>query len=94
MSDHELKSWPNFFDDVRLCLKTFEIRKGDRPFKVGDRLILKEWDPERESYTGRVLVRKITYLSDLAVIGQPGVVAMSIQPEHEGFPHPLNEYHD
>lgn len=44
---HELKTWPKFFEAVRNKTKTFEFRKNDRDFKVGDVLILQNFDPEK-----------------------------------------------
>lgn len=40
MKIHELKLDTEYFDDVKSGLKTFEIRKNDRDFKVGDVLAL------------------------------------------------------
>lgn len=44
---HELKTDPEVFDDVVKGVKTFEIRKDDRGFKVGDSLHLR-----RTRYSG------------------------------------------
>jgi hypothetical protein len=44
---HELKTDPEVFDQVRSGRKTFEIRKNDRDFLHGDRLILR-----RTKFTG------------------------------------------
>lgn len=57
---HELKILPKWFDDVREGKKNFEIRKADRNFKVGDYLILREWD--RGKFTERFLIRQIEYI--------------------------------
>lgn len=57
---HELKTWCEFYDMVFSGVKRFEIRKDDRGFEVGDWLILKEWDHEKESYTGRWLQCYVT----------------------------------
>jgi hypothetical protein len=59
---HELKLWPEFFEPVKNESKKFELRKADRDYKVGDVLILREWSPETEEYTGRILKREVTYM--------------------------------
>lgn len=43
---HELKTWPEFFDAVARGDKTFEVRKDDRGFQVGDELVLERWRPK------------------------------------------------
>jgi ASC-1-like (ASCH) protein len=40
---HHLKLHSDYFKDVKSGLKTFEIRKNDRDYQVGDRLILHLW---------------------------------------------------
>lgn len=62
MTVHYLKTCPEFFEEIRLGNKTFELRKADRKFNIGDVLILQEWKPTREEYTGRILARTITFL--------------------------------
>lgn len=60
---HELKTWPQFYEAVKAGTKTFEIRKDDRGFAVGDYLLLQEWSPEAKDYTGRECFRKISYIA-------------------------------
>lgn len=57
---HNLKILPMYFEEVRLGNKTFELRKNDRPYNVGDTLILKEFDGN--NYTKRELTRETTYI--------------------------------
>lgn len=69
---HELKIMPPYYDWVFSGLKTFEIRKDDRGYKVGDELLLKEWLPEdryrlfaleslsAKKFTGREHLVKVT----------------------------------
>jgi len=42
--------------------KTFEVRKNDRDFKIGDILLLKEWDNIKNEYTGSSTKYTITYI--------------------------------
>jgi len=58
---HELKSWPQYFVPVLHGLKTFEVRRYDRDYRVGDYLYLREWCPLRGIYTGREIVVRVTY---------------------------------
>ena len=80
MNIHELKTWPTFFQDIISEKKTFEIRNRgrERDFQVGDVLLLKEWDPETEEYTGRETKRKVTYITDLSALGLSDRFGMSI----------------
>jgi hypothetical protein len=63
MKTHEIKIWPQWFDAVRIGIKTFEIRKDDRNYNVGDNLVLEEFRPGVGEYTGRKLTKKISYIS-------------------------------
>lgn len=86
---HALKTWPYYFVPVLHGIKTFEIRKNDRDFKEGDQLLLREWDPRSEDYTGRECVRWITYIFHGGVIAlEADEVAMSISP----YPPAPSEY--
>ena len=59
MKTIEKKILPEYFSKVQDGTKTFELRKDDSDYEVGDILILEEWD---EEYTGRELTRTITYI--------------------------------
>lgn len=65
MRTHRLKTWPEFFEAIKSKAKTFEVRRDDRGFMVGDLLELQEWDPSGlagcDGYTSRVLKLEITY---------------------------------
>lgn len=77
---HELKTCNEYFDEVFMGRKTFEVRENDRNFKKGDTLILKEWNPETEKYTGRELARSVTYVFKGGAFGLgKGFVVMAIQ---------------
>ncbi len=62
MRTHHLKTWPTPFQGLKRGEKTFEIRKNDRDFAVGDILVLEEYDPQSETYSGDSLVREVSYL--------------------------------
>lgn len=66
---HELKTWPYFFNQILIGVKRYEIREDDRGFKVGDELMLNEWDPETEEYTGRAVDAVITSKVDGGQLG-------------------------
>lgn len=73
---HKLKIQPEYFKEVYAGKKSFEIRKNDRNFQVGDMLMLQEYLPESNSYTGRVVERKVTYITDYAQVDDYVVMAM------------------
>ena len=56
---HELKIKPVYFEAVKEGIKTFELRKDDRNFKVGDILLLREWE---HKYSGRKIKKKVIYI--------------------------------
>lgn len=60
--DHQLKILPQYFQSVAIGDKSFEIRKNDRNYKVGDNIVLSEY--EEGQYTGRNILAKITYITD------------------------------
>lgn len=65
-----MKCWPEPFEAVRTGVKTFEVRRDDRPgsFHVGDVLLLREWRPPtlwrwwRGTYTGRELSVRVRFV--------------------------------
>lgn len=61
---HHLKILPEYFEPVLSKTKNFEVRNNDRNFKVGDNIILEEFQPETKSYTGRKINATITYITD------------------------------
>ena len=59
---HALKTWPEYYKAIEDESKTFECRKDDRGFKVGDHLLLQEFDIDGKCYTGKEWEGQITYL--------------------------------
>jgi len=62
MNKIEKKVWPEYFQQILDGKKTFELRLNDFEINEGDILVLKEWDPEKQEYTGRTLERKVGYV--------------------------------
>lgn len=75
MTVHELKIAPEYFEPVFEGKKTFEIRKDDRGYQVGDLLHLKEFDDE--AFTGNSVLAEITYLT--AFNQEPGYLVLAIK---------------
>jgi hypothetical protein len=87
--EHELKTDAKVFDAVKLGEKTFEIRKADRPFEVGDLLILRKTVHTGQEmaegmplyYEGEPLRQRVSYILRGPVYGlAEGWVIMSIEP--------------
>jgi len=77
---HHLKTWPEYFERIYNGDKAFEVRKTDRDFREGDFLVLKEYDPTNESYSGRQFSAIITFILRGGVFGiQEGYCVMSIK---------------
>jgi hypothetical protein len=63
MKVHVLKTWPLFFDAQASGEKTFEVRRNDREFEVGDVLVLRRWNPTSERYEPGVVGRRVSYIT-------------------------------
>lgn len=96
MTEHRLKTWPDHFAAVWDGTKTFELRRDDRGFAVGDVLKLEEWDPATRDHTDRYVRAQVTYVlagrdPETETTGMPalpsGLVVMSIKVV-ERFPAP------
>jgi ASC-1-like (ASCH) protein len=59
---HTLKILPEYYRAVMDGRKTFEVRKNDRDFRVGDTLSLEQYDPELDRTFGVPLHLKVTYV--------------------------------
>lgn len=59
---HHLKIDTKYFNEVALELKKFELRKNDRDYKEYDRLILNEFNPKTQTFTGNSLIRVVGYV--------------------------------
>jgi len=59
---HILKTVQPFFSEVKNGIKTFEHRRNDRGFQVGDEICLQEYDAKNNSYSGDQIWGIITYI--------------------------------
>jgi hypothetical protein len=78
MTEHELKCWPEHYAAIDSGAKTCELRLNDRPYQRGDALLLKEWEPIENAYTGRQMRVRVTHVLSGGPWLSPGYVAMSI----------------
>ena len=63
-ADYEVKSWPWFFEEMIAGRKKHDMRDmRDREYKVGDLMLLREFDPRTGQYTGRSARALITYIT-------------------------------
>lgn len=85
---HALKTINPYFSHVVCGEKTFEVRKVDRPFSLGDSIVLQEWieEPEEDEeygYTGREWHGEITYLLSEPEFVKKGFIILGIKPKNE-----------
>ncbi len=59
---HALKTWPEYFKLQESGEKTFELRKDDRDYKVGDKFLSQEFDATTSKYTGKETMYTISYI--------------------------------
>lgn len=77
--EHDLKTWPDFFNAILDNEKHFELRKDDRDYQHGDTLLLREWSSAK-GYSGRAVRVRVSYLLGGRWPGlAPGYVIMSIE---------------
>lgn len=86
MRIHELKCLTDYFEAVVSGEKTFEVRKNDRPYEVGDYLALNEVLAEGQRlseeliYTGRSCLVTVTYKLSASEYCKDGYVILGISP--------------
>lgn len=104
MQTHELKTDPEVFKAVLDGTKTYEIRKNDRGFAVGDTLVLRETlhtgrDMAMGSplvYTGRKVVRCVSHMLTGPIYGlaEGWSILSLVQPQRTVYADPRNVYDD
>lgn len=76
---HKLKTVNPYFDAVWNGEKTFEVRKDDRGFCVGDQLYLQEYDAANNRYLTRSIWVVVTYILKDKPFVPDGYVIMGIK---------------
>ncbi len=56
------KTWKDAFGKILSGEKPFDARLANFECKVGDTLVLEEYDPIAKKYTGRKIEKKITFI--------------------------------
>lgn len=88
MRIHKLKLLQPYFDDVYFNRKEFEVRKNDRDFKVGDRLVFFEFpaNDKRSKY----VMKDVKYILEGGQFGiESGFVVLGLK--EVPFAEPLSE---
>ena len=75
---HALKTLPEFFKASAAGVKSFEIRKNDRPYQIGDYVALNEWNGEQ--YTGKCVLHRIVYILSDPEYCKEGYVVLGLEP--------------
>ena len=74
---HDLKIHAEWFDLLIHRRKEFELRRDDRPFKEGDTLRLRLYDPKREEFLGPIALCRVGCVMRNMPGLAPGYVALS-----------------
>lgn len=77
---HALKTLKPYFDAMTQGAKTYEVRKNDRDFNVGDFLALNEITEIEKKYTGRCCLVAITHILTDPEYVKPGYAILSVEP--------------
>ncbi len=77
---HTLKTWPPYFEHTMTRVKTFEVRRDDRPYALGDELDLVEWDRLSGEATGRRCTLRIVYILGREADGRCDAHAFGLEP--------------
>ena len=61
------KVWPVYFEAIISGKKKYELRLNDFEINERDVLLLEEWDPKTQSYTGRAIEKNVTYVGKFQI---------------------------
>lgn len=74
-----LKTVQPYFDLVFKGIKNFEVRKNDRNFQVGQFVLLREYNAQDDTYTGRMVMARIRYILDSADYVKDGYTILQLE---------------
>lgn len=85
----EKKIWPKDFEKIKDKDKYMEIRLADFDIGIGDTLVIREWDPTAQEYTGKELKFEVKNLKKLDLrkfytpedITKHGIYALELEKE-------------
>lgn len=80
MNIHDLKIYPEHYNNVKSGSKTFEIRENDRGFQKGDKVRLLQFCPKTYLYIGSEIL--VFYIGDVYPIDGDRVV-FSLLPDKD-----------
>lgn len=75
---HFLKLVEPHYTNVAYGEKTFEVRKNDRDYRVGDYIEFRSYDPITQEYTGEAIIKRIRYLLDDPEYVKEGFVILGL----------------
>jgi len=71
--NHILEIQDKYFNDIKTGIKTFEIRRNNRNYSIGDDLTLVNLK------TNEVLIKKITYITNLSIYDIDYILILGIK---------------
>ena len=77
---HELKIYPEYLKEVLSGDKTFEVRKNDRPYTIGDTIHFREFNKESNEYGAIEADYIISYILCDGEYVKDGFVVLGIKP--------------
>lgn len=78
MAHHDLKVWPEPYLALVEERKTWEARRNDRDYRVGDTLTLHMWDPVNKAYVNAPRLHYVV-LDVQSKFLEPGYVGLSLR---------------
>jgi hypothetical protein len=76
---HDVRSWSYLYEEMIQGRKKHDLRRNDRNYKVGDKLLLIEFDQTRGVETGRRALFSITYITGRSTV--PCAVSTAVLPD-------------